>query len=165
MSRRCATWGLPLRPWRPSATDRPPRASPAGTARPSPTPGDARRRQEAADYLEGAFARYEDLGDNDLNLVRLIRSPSASTFLTGAYPRALEMADRQLAAAELLGDVQLATEAPRIKGTAAFYLGRLWEARALLQGAYHLAQEADLPEVQVRVQGILTSAVALDSPA
>jgi class 3 adenylate cyclase/tetratricopeptide (TPR) repeat protein len=129
------------------------------------TTADSRRRPEAADYLEAAFARYADLSDRDPNLVWLMRCLSAATFLTRAYPRALEIADRQLAAAELLGDVRLATEALRIKGAAAFYLGRLWEARALLQGAYHLAQEADLPEVQVRVLGILTSAIALDSPA
>ena len=126
---------------------------------------DARRRGEGTAYLETAFTRYEDLGDNDPNLVFLMRCLSMACFLSGDYPRSQAVADRQLAAAELLGDARLATEALRTKGAAAFYLGRLWEARALLQGAYHLAQEADLPDVQVAVLGILTSAIALDSPA
>jgi len=129
------------------------------------TVADARRRTEAAEYLERAFEAYRDLGDDDTGFVFLMRSLASAQFLVGNYPRSLQIAERQLAAAERMGDARMATEALRVKGAAAFYLGRLWEARALLQGAYLLAQEADLLETQVGVLGFLTSVVALDSPA
>ena len=92
---------------------------------------DSRRRTDGAEYLEAAFDRYQDLGDDDPNLVFLMRCLASAEFLKGDYPRSLEIADRQLAAAERLGHARLATEALRVKGSAAFYLGRLWEARAL----------------------------------
>ncbi len=125
----------------------------------------ARRRDEAVTLLGAAFERYEDLGDLDPDLVFLMRHLATAYLLVGNYPKALEIADRQLASSERLGLAQLAAEALMTKGTTAFYSGRLWEARALLQGSRDLAEEAGLNDVLLRVMVTLPSFIALDSPA
>jgi len=124
----------------------------------------ARRRDEAASYLAPAVREFEELGDNDANLVHLLQQHGSVSFLVGDYPTALAISDRVLAAAERMGDARQAAEALRTKGSAAFNLGRIWEAQALLAGAQRLAQEAGLQDAELRTVSMLASVLALDSP-
>ena len=125
----------------------------------------ARRRDEAVAYLAPMVREFDDLSDDDPNLVHLVQAYASASFLTGHYREALESADRVLAAAERMGDARQASEALRIKGSSAFNLGRLWEAQALLLGAGRVAREAGLPDAELRSTVILASVIALDSPA
>lgn len=125
----------------------------------------ARRRHEAVALLEDAVRDYGHLGDDDPNLVHLMQVYASAAYLTGRYDDAVRYTDRVLAAAERAGSAREAAEALRIKGAAAFNLGRLWEARALLLGAQQVAREAGSQEMELRIATVLTSVLALDSPA
>ena len=103
-----------------------------------------RRREEATALLEDAWARFSDLGDDDPNLVLLAGRFAAVALVSGDYERAYAMADRSLEAAERLGLAEDAVEALNTLGTAAFYRGRQWQARALLEGARQVALESNL---------------------
>ena len=66
---------------------------------------------------------------------------------TGDYKRATEMADLVLALAERHGLPEPGRERPPpTLGTAALYSGRQWQARALVEGARKIAEEAALTE-------------------
>jgi len=125
----------------------------------------ARRRDEAMSYLAPAAREFDDLGDSDPNLVHLLQTYGTTAFLVADYPTALAVSDRVLAAAERMGDARQAAEALRTKGSAAFNVGRIWEAQALLSGAQHLAHEAGLHDAELRSVAMLASVLALDSPA
>ncbi len=109
-----------------------------------------RRRDEARSLVESAWAEFADLGDDDADLVLLARTLASMWQQARDYVRATEMADRALGAAERLGLADQAAESLSILGTTAFYRGRLWEARALLAGAKQVAEEAGLPDVELR---------------
>ena len=125
----------------------------------------ARRRDEAISYLTRAAREFEDLGDSDPNLVHLLQTYGTTAFLVADYPTALAVSDRVLAAAERIGDARQAAESLRTKGSAAFNVGRIWEAQALLSGAQRLAHEAGLQDAELRSVAMLASVLALDSPA
>ncbi len=122
-----------------------------------------RRRDEAKSYLETAMIEFADLGD-DPDAILLARFAAAAYLFGGDYERAILTTDRVLAAAERQGLVQIAAETLGIKGTAAFYQGRQWEARALLVGSRQLAEEAGLWDTVLRAMVILPSMLALDDP-
>ena len=82
----------------------------------------------------------------------------------GDYKRATEMADLVLALAERQGEPDLAANALLTLGTAAFYTGRQWQARALVEGARKIAEEATLTETLLRALVMLPSITALDDP-
>ncbi len=124
----------------------------------------ARRRDEAVAHLAPMAREFDDLGDDDPNLVHLLQTYGTTSFLVGDYRTALAASDRVLAAAERSGDAREAAEALRIKGSSAFNLGRMWEARALLQGSLRVAQDAGLADAELRASAMLTSVQALDSP-
>ena len=123
-----------------------------------------RRQEESRVLLEAAWTRFEDLGDDDPAVVLLARSVGDVAMQLGDYERALEMADRALAAAERLGLAEDAAEALITKGTTLFYRGRQWEGRTLLIGARQVAEEAGLSDTALRVMVMLPSFVALDDP-
>jgi tetratricopeptide (TPR) repeat protein len=124
----------------------------------------SRRREEGATLARAALSEFEDLGDDNPDLLLLLKAVAASYLATREYAKSSEVADRLLAAAERNGLQQLAAEALSIKGSAALSAGRLWEARALLLGARQLAEEAGLTDVVLNVMVALPSFVALDSP-
>jgi class 3 adenylate cyclase/predicted ATPase len=127
--------------------------------------GSLRRRDEAVARLEAVFPRYEDLGDEDPGLVRFMKTLASARLLTRDYANAVAMADRCLAAAERLGMAREAAELLNLKGAAASYAGRLWEARALFHGGRQLAEETGYTDVALNSMVALPGILALDSPA
>ena len=125
----------------------------------------ARRRDEAASYLGPMARQFDDLGDDDINLIYLLQARGSVAYLVADYATAVQVADRVLAAAERMGNALVAADALRIKGSAAFNLGRVWEAQALLMGSQRVALEAGLQDAALRAAAVLVSVQALDSPA
>jgi class 3 adenylate cyclase/tetratricopeptide (TPR) repeat protein len=126
--------------------------------------GALRRRDEAQVRLEAAWARVADLGDDDPGVVLVAERLASNALNLGDYEQATLMADRALASAERLGLAENAAEAINTLGTAAFYRGRQWQARALLEGARHLATEANIYNSLFRSLVMLPSFIALDDP-
>ena len=79
----------------------------------------------------------------------------ARSLMLSQKPGVLEAADRALAAAEKLGWVPETIDALITKGTFLGQLGRLAEARIILEGAIALAEEHDLGRSIARGQGNL----------
>jgi class 3 adenylate cyclase/tetratricopeptide (TPR) repeat protein len=127
--------------------------------------GNARRREEAYSGLVAALAEFEDLGDDDPDLVFLMRQLAGLGALLGDYDVTSRVVDRVLASSERLGLIELAAEALHIKGTVALRLGRTWEGRALVQGGLQLFEEAGLLDGVLRANLFLATITALDSPA
>ena len=122
-----------------------------------------RRREQAVAVLEPVVADLGDLADDPVG-IQLMSSLGRYQFFNGLNDRALAVTERALAAAERLGLVRIAAEALVTKGAIALYAGRHWEARALLEGARVLAEENDLPDVELRASGMLANTIALDDP-
>jgi len=125
----------------------------------------ARRREQAAAYLAERLSEYDDLGEDDPNHAQLVSARGRIAYQVGDYPTARAASDRALAAAERMGDARLAAESLRVKGNAAFNLGRLWEARALLAGSQQIAQESGDQVAVLASVSSLATVLALDSPA
>jgi tetratricopeptide (TPR) repeat protein len=90
----------------------------------------------------------------------------ARSLMLTLEPGVLEAADRALAAAEKLGLVPETIDALITKGTFLGHLGRLSEARIILEGAIALAEEHDLGRSVARGQHNLGFVlVGLDDPA
>jgi tetratricopeptide (TPR) repeat protein len=123
-----------------------------------------RRREEAGTRLEAALKRFEELGDDDPNLVRLIRVAASNRESLGDYDGATALADRALGSAERLGLAEDAAACLSMLGLAAFNRGRLWTARSLITGARQVAEEAGLADVALRTMVLLPSILALDDP-
>ncbi len=124
-----------------------------------------RRKDEAAAHLAAAFAEYEDLGDDNPDLVALMRSYASQAVQVGQYDLGGRIADRALASAERLGLAQFAADALGTKASAAFNSGRMWEARALAQGARDLYRETGDADGLLITASFLTTISALDNPA
>jgi hypothetical protein len=75
---------------------------------------------------------------------------------------ALETAEQSVVVGERLGLAKVVAEALVIKGIVYFYRGRLWEARAVLEGARIIAQNFSLPDVELRAIHNLGLGFALD---
>ena len=110
-----------------------------------------------------ALREFEDLTD-DPHVLRLAGTLAFAAAFTREYELARTMADDTLAAAERLGMADLAARMLQVKGAIAQFHGRLWEARALTEGALKLAQEHDLSDLVNRVHSALSNILALDDP-
>ena len=126
--------------------------------------GSLRRRDEAMARLERGWLEFADLGDDDPDLIGIGRQIASTAIVQGDYKRATEMADLVLGLAERQGLPDLAANAMLTLGTAAFYSGRQWQARALVEGARKIAEEATLTETLSRALVMLPSITALDDP-
>ncbi|HEY4190620.1 MAG TPA: hypothetical protein VGM28_09380, partial [Candidatus Limnocylindrales bacterium] len=126
--------------------------------------GTLRRRVEAIERISEAWTAFADLGPDDANLLAVGRTYAGILLSTGENERATEMADSVLGGAERLGLPAVAAEALSALGTAAFYGGRLWQARTLLEGARRIADDANLNDAAFRVMSMLPSVIALDDP-
>ncbi len=126
--------------------------------------GSLRRRDEAMARLERGWLEFADLGDDDPDLIGIGRQIASTAIVQGDYKRATEMADLVLGLAERQGLPDLAANAMLTLGTAAFYSGRQWQARALVEGARKIAEEATLTETLFRALVMLPSITALDDP-
>ena len=123
----------------------------------------ARRREDAVALLKPVVEDLGDLADDPIG-VQVIADLGRAQLLTRLDDSGLAATQRALAAAERLGLVDIAAQTLTTMGVIAVYAGRQWEARALLEGARVLADENDLPDVEMRASGMLASTIALDDP-
>ena len=100
----------------------------------------------------------------DPNVLRIAAGLAGSQTFTKQYDLARATSDRVLAAAERLGDSQLAVRMLITKGNIAFYQGRLWESIALVEGARRLAEQHGHAYLANRANQSLSNVVALDDP-
>jgi tetratricopeptide (TPR) repeat protein len=121
------------------------------------------RREAAIALLEPSLPAFDDLSDEPA-VVGMVTALAVAYSAVGNYESGLAAARRALAAAERLGLPEPAAQALNALGSMAFYKGRLWEARALTDGALKLARENDLKEVELTVRNSLTAILALDDP-
>jgi tetratricopeptide (TPR) repeat protein len=126
--------------------------------------GTLRRRDEALARLDHAWVEFADLGDDDPNRIGIGRQIAGIALQTGDYKRATEMADLVLGLAERQGLPDMAAHALLTLGTAAFYTGRQWQARSLVEGARKLSEEEGSKETLFRALVMLPSITALDDP-
>ena len=134
-------------------------------ARESQALGRLRRNEEAWGRLDGWWDATADLGDEDPGRMALGRQIASLALIRGDYDLATRLADRVLGAAERVGNAEMAADNLTTLGIAGFYQGRQWQARALLEGARKIAEEAGLYENLFRVLVMLPSVSALDDPA
>jgi len=123
-----------------------------------------RQRETSRELAEAALERFKELGPEDPAIIGLTMLLARSATATGAYDVALEAAERSIIVAERLGMPKVVAEALVLKGMTYFYRGRLWEARAVLEGARIVAQNFSLPEVELRAIHNLGLGLGLDDP-
>jgi tetratricopeptide (TPR) repeat protein len=123
-----------------------------------------RQRESSLELATTALERYRDLGPEDPAIIELTLLLARSAVSVGQYDAALDGAERSVVVAERLGLPKVVAEALVIKGVVYFYRGRLWEARAVLEGARIVAQNFSLPDVELRAIHNLGLGLALDDP-
>jgi class 3 adenylate cyclase len=123
-----------------------------------------RQREQAAVMASEALAQYEDLGDDDPNVLRLVADVASGAAFSQQPELGMAMANRALAAAERLGLPELAARQLMIKGTMALFQGHLWESTALTEGARRLAEQHGLMTMVHRANSSLSNILALDDP-
>ena len=122
-----------------------------------------RQRDQSATVAREGLQAYGDMGE-DPAVLRLTADLATSTAFTGLHEEATVMADRALAAAERLNMPQLACRMLTVKGSIAYFQGRLWEGIALTEGARRLAEQHGLTAESLRASMSLTNILALDDP-
>ena len=109
------------------------------------------RTAHAAATLEAAADEFADLGD-DPAFVAVLGQLARASLLTGQDARAVEVADRALAAAERLDLVALVADLLVTKGTAIGNLARQYEGSGLVEAAIRLAERNKLTATLVRAR-------------
>ncbi|MEO8272703.1 MAG: adenylate/guanylate cyclase domain-containing protein [Chloroflexota bacterium] len=122
-----------------------------------------RERERVLQMATDAVQEFEDLGEHPA-LLRLLGNMATAAVFTRQYELGLSVADRGLALAERMGEPDQAARLMMLKGQVAFFQGRLWEAIALTEGARRLAEQHGLTTMAQRINGSLTSILALDDP-
>ena len=125
---------------------------------------EGRRREAAVALLQPAVDSLGDLSDHPVG-IQLTQLLGRNLLLTSDYAGSMAATDRALAAAERSGLVRIAAEALATKGMVAMYEGRQWEARALLEGCRLLAEEHNLPTIELRAMDSLAGTIAHDDVA
>ena len=123
-----------------------------------------RQRESSRELAASALERFADLGPEHPTIIDLKLLLARSAVSTGHYDEALEAAEDAIVVAERLGLANVVAEALVLKGMIYFYRGRLWEARAVLEGARIVAQNFSLPEVELRAIHNLGLGIGLDDP-
>jgi class 3 adenylate cyclase/tetratricopeptide (TPR) repeat protein len=123
-----------------------------------------RQRETSSELAAAALERFKDLGPEHPTTIELMLLLARSSVSTGNYDAALEAAEQAIIVAERLGLAKVVAEALVLKGIIYFYRGRLWEARAVLEGARIVAQTFNLPEVELRAIHNLGLGLGLDDP-
>jgi tetratricopeptide (TPR) repeat protein len=141
---------------------------PAASARTALVRGTAlyqgRQRTSSAELATASLERFKELGPEDPTMIGFTMLLARSSTGTGQYDVALDAAERSIIIAERLGLPKVVAEALVLKGIIYFYRGRLWEARAVLEGARIVAQNFSLPEVELRAIHNLGLGLGLDDP-
>jgi tetratricopeptide (TPR) repeat protein len=120
-----------------------------------------RQLEESSALVEAALDRFADLAEDPVG-VALGAILARNLVRLGRYEQGLQLADRVLAAAERLQQPSIAAATMVMKGQAYGFQGRMWEARALYEGARILAEENGLTELALRATQSLSFEVALD---
>jgi class 3 adenylate cyclase/tetratricopeptide (TPR) repeat protein len=123
-----------------------------------------RQREGAAEVALAALERYAELGLEHRAMIDLTLQVARSSVGINKYDQALDAAERAVVVGERLGLSKVVAEALVLKGIVYFYRGRLWEARAVLEGARIIAQNFSLPSVELQAIHNLGLGFALDDP-
>jgi len=123
-----------------------------------------RQREAALEESQAALAEYVDLGPEHPAVIDLTLNLARTAVNIGKYELGLDAAERVLIVGERLALSKVVAEALTVKGICYFYVGRLWEARAVLEGARIVARNFNLPEVELRAIHNLGLGLALDDP-
>ena len=122
---------------------------------------EGRQHEASAALIESTLARFPDLRDQPIG-VALAANLARNKIRMGLYDEGLPIADRVLAAAERLRIADVAIETLITKGQAYGFQGRMWEARALYEGARRLAEENGATELALAGTQSLSFEIALD---
>jgi class 3 adenylate cyclase/tetratricopeptide (TPR) repeat protein len=125
---------------------------------------DARQREASLEQARATLRDFADLGEEHPTILELNALAAKSAIAIGDYAVAQEAAERAIVAAERLGLGRIAADVLTTKGVGLFYVGRLWESRALLEGARMLSEELGFPELALRATHNLGLTVGLDDP-
>ncbi len=109
------------------------------------------RPSDAVGLLEPAVDEMTDLGDQP-EAIGLVAALARASLFADDYPRALELADRALVAAERIDDVALITETVLTKGTTLLYAARYREGLVLLTGGLALAETHGFAASELRAR-------------
>jgi len=123
-----------------------------------------RQRDTSLAIAKQALEDYRTLGPENRAIIDLTLLLARSATSSGQYDEALEAAESAVVVAERLGLAKVVAECLVIKGVVYFYRGRLWEARAVLEGARIVAQNFSLPDVELRAIHNLGLGLGLDDP-
>jgi class 3 adenylate cyclase/tetratricopeptide (TPR) repeat protein len=123
-----------------------------------------RQREGAMHVATTTLELFRDLGQDHPTIIDLTVLLARSAISTGDYDVALDAAERSIVVGERLGLARVVAEALVVKGIVYFYRGRLWEARAVLEGARIIAGNFSLPDVELRAIHNLGLGMALDDP-
>jgi len=126
--------------------------------------GAGRQRETAIEVATAALERFKELGPEHPTMIDLTLRIARSAVGVGRYDMALDAAERSVVVGERLGLPKVVAEALVLKGIIYFYRGRLWEARAVLEGARITAQLFSLADVELRAIHNLGLGFALDDP-
>jgi class 3 adenylate cyclase/tetratricopeptide (TPR) repeat protein len=123
-----------------------------------------RQREAAVEVAAAALEQYAELGPEHPAIIDLTLQVARSSVGINLYDQALDAAERAVVVGERLGLSKVVAEALVLKGIVYFYRGRLWEARAVLEGARIIAQNFSLPNVELMAIHNLGLGFALDDP-
>ncbi len=109
------------------------------------------RPSDAVGLLEPVVDEMTDLGDQP-EAIGLVAALARASLFADDYPKALELADRALVAAERIDDVALITETVLTKGTTLLYAARYREGLVLLTGGLALAETHGFAASELRAR-------------
>jgi tetratricopeptide (TPR) repeat protein len=122
---------------------------------------DGRQHDASAALLESALDRFADLRDEAVG-VQLAGILARNKVRLTLYDEGISIADRVLALAERLQLADIAIETLITKGQAYGFQGRMWEARALYEGARRMAEERGRIDLALAATQSLSFEIALD---
>jgi class 3 adenylate cyclase/tetratricopeptide (TPR) repeat protein len=123
----------------------------------------ASKPTESIDILESGASEFADL-DTDPGYIALVGQLARAYFLHEDLGRAIEVADRTLAAAERADLREITADTLVTKGSALAYLGRAIEGLGLLAAAQALAESNGFDGTVMRAVGNLASIVRSRDP-
>ena len=121
------------------------------------------RTEQALAVLEPAALEFADLGA-DRGFIALLGQLARAYMFHEQPDRAIEVADRALAAAERADLLELVADTLITKGTAFGYFGRGYEALAEIEGGLHLAERHGLAATALRARVNLGALLAPGDP-
>ncbi len=121
------------------------------------------RASDSLAVLEPFMARTRDLADAP-EVLHVGAALARASLFADQFPRALEVADQVLVAAERIDDVALVADAVITKGTALMYSSRYREGLVLLAGGLQLAEAHGLAQAELRARMNTSFMQVVDDP-